>query len=165
MKEIYVLKDDNVPFYIGQSRNAYSRYKSHRSMAKKLANHRDIRINDILINGRSYTYEVLCKCDVKDANKIENETITKYKEDGLPIINILMPTIDPIQLSASSPITSFEILIIKMIAKEFSIKKMSKQTGKSVRTIETIRRRIKSKFNVNSLGALIYKAYKAKLIR
>lgn len=84
---IYVLKDNGVIFYVGQTIRIYLRLEQHIQTAKKLTSVIDKRIMDIINNNRELTIEVLTGCNNINSFAIERATVEQLINEGIELIN------------------------------------------------------------------------------
>lgn len=94
-----------------------------------------------------------------------NEKYIGNKASSLLINDLLQP--DDAKKTESSPdviLTKREIEIIKLIANDNSNQEISDLLNISLRTVETHRRNVMQKINVNSVVALVHYAVKHKII-
>ncbi len=96
---------------------------------------------------------------------VKNEKYVGNKASSLLINDLLKPTNTEAQNNAPEVIlTKREIEIIKLIANDNSNQEISDLLNISLRTVETHRRNVMQKINVNSVVALVHYAVKHKII-
>jgi DNA-binding CsgD family transcriptional regulator len=163
-KYIYCLKDCNKVFYVGQTKDVKKRLNSHLSGARLLKNDKDAKIKGILQEGRKPVLEILEECSDLNANKRETFWILEYKQSG----NLLNSVINRANNQVSRTnlkLKKREIDVLLLMAEDMNAEEISEELNKSIRTIETIRRSIKSKLRAKTLPGMIINAVRLKYIQ
>ena len=156
MVKIYALKDKGVIFYIGQSVNPEIRLIAHIGLSKNPRTEKDIIIKSIIDSNRTVEMEILFKCIKRNSKKKEREAIEYYINKGYSLVNHAY--------TVKYKISKKELIILQLMANDKVTKEIATIAELSERTIETIRQNMKHKAKVRSIGALMYYAYKNKLV-
>lgn len=151
MVSIYALKDGETVFYIGKTKNPRKRKSEHLSQSSRTNTKRDIRIRSVLERGDDIKLEVLKECDELEGYREEQELIKLFLHNGSPLTNSSYTT----QLILSK----VETQVLIMMSQDIETEQIAQLTFRSVRTIESIKLRLKKKSRMKTLTGLITWAF------
>lgn len=158
---IYCLKDAKSVFYIGQTKNVKRRLKCHLSGSRLLKNDKDAKIRGMMAKGKNPILEIIATCDESKANEMEAKYILEHAANGSPLLNSVITRAKRITDFSNKRLSVAEIEVLKLMAADMATQLISEETGKSIRTIETIRQSIRNKLTAATLPGIIFKAVKA----
>ena len=161
---IYALLDDGEIFYVGKTVNMRERFKNHVSQSVRLWNEKDKRIQDILLNGRKLEYRILDDVDHVIGDKAEADTIRTLIQGGTPLLNCMLYKITRKNQEIIAGLNRTQRQVLVWLSEDKTSEEVGRLMGKSPRTVETIRQKIKKVANVKTNPGLMIWAVKQGLV-